>query len=79
MEAAVKKALGTSLFKPTGSGGGGCISKGSSYLTDKGTVFVKANTKDGVRCENVCQQVKTPKNDPFYIRFCSVLNLNFKG
>ncbi|CAL8130698.1 unnamed protein product [Orchesella dallaii] len=49
MEAAVKRALGTNVFKPTGSGGGGCISKGSSYFTDKGTVFVKSNFKNGAK------------------------------
>jgi len=50
MEAAVKRALATNVFKPTGSGGGGCISKGSSYFTDKGAVFVKSNHKPGVSC-----------------------------
>ncbi|ODN05347.1 Fructosamine-3-kinase [Orchesella cincta] len=49
MEAAVKRALATNVFKPTGSGGGGCISKGSSYFTDKGTVFVKSNHKPGAK------------------------------
>lgn len=45
----MKRALATNIFKSTGAGGGGCISKGSSYLTDTGTVFVKSNYKDGVR------------------------------
>lgn len=49
MEVAVKRALGTTIFKPTGSGGGGCISKGSAYFTDQGTVFVKLNNEVGVR------------------------------
>lgn len=48
MEAAVKRALGTTVFKSTGAGGGGCISKGSAYNTDNGVVFVKINNKKGV-------------------------------
>ncbi|OXA43682.1 ketosamine-3-kinase [Folsomia candida] len=45
MDAAVKKALDTKTFRPTGRGGGGSISSGSSYITDDGTVFVKINEK----------------------------------
>jgi mevalonate kinase len=49
MEEAVKSALKTKLFKPTGGGGGGCISSGLSYQTDNnGTVFVKTNDKPNV-------------------------------
>ena len=49
MENAVKSALGTSVFKPVaGSSGGGCISSGSSYITDHGQVFVKINDQSGV-------------------------------
>ncbi|XP_029913584.1 ketosamine-3-kinase [Myripristis murdjan] len=45
MEAKLKKELGTSVLKPTGHSGGGCISEGQSYHTDTGTVFVKINHK----------------------------------
>ena len=48
MEEAVKKALGTSVFKDTGMGGSGCISTGSVYLTDSGSVFVKVNHENKV-------------------------------
>lgn len=45
MEAKLKKELGTSILKPTGHSGGGCISEGQSYDTDSGRVFVKINHK----------------------------------
>ncbi|KAF6727811.1 Ketosamine-3-kinase [Oryzias melastigma] len=45
MEAKLKKELGTSILKPTGHSGGGCISEGQSYDTDTGRVFVKINHK----------------------------------
>ncbi|KAM3863580.1 ketosamine-3-kinase [Diretmus argenteus] len=45
MEAKLKKELGTSMLKPTGYSGGGCISQGQSYDTDTGRVFVKINHK----------------------------------
>lgn len=48
MEAKLKKELGTSVLKPTGHSGGGCISEGQSYHTDTGTVFVKINHKSQV-------------------------------
>ncbi|RVE69638.1 hypothetical protein OJAV_G00079540 [Oryzias javanicus] len=46
MEAKLKKELGTSMLKPTGHSGGGCISEGQSYDTDTGRVFVKINHKN---------------------------------
>ncbi|XP_028311202.1 ketosamine-3-kinase [Gouania willdenowi] len=45
MEAKLKKELGTSMLKPTGHSGGGCISDGQSYDTDNGRMFVKINHK----------------------------------
>lgn len=48
MEAKLKKELGTTVLKPTGHSGGGCISEGQSYDTDTGRVFVKINHKSEV-------------------------------
>lgn len=45
MEAKLKKELGTTMLKPAGRAGGGCISEGQSYHTDTGKVFVKINHK----------------------------------
>lgn len=45
MEAQLKRELGTSVLKPTGYSGGGCISEGQSYDTDNGRIFVKINHK----------------------------------
>ncbi|XP_004621122.1 ketosamine-3-kinase [Sorex araneus] len=45
MEALLKQELGCSSVKATGHSGGGCISQGQSYDTDKGRVFVKVNPK----------------------------------
>lgn len=49
MEAKLKKELGTTLLKSTGHSGGGCISEGQSYDTDRGRVFVKINHKSEAR------------------------------
>lgn len=45
METLLKQELGCSSVKATGHSGGGCISQGQSYDTDKGRVFVKVNSK----------------------------------
>lgn len=45
MEAALQRELGTARLRPTGHSGGGCISQGQSYDTDRGRVFVKSNSK----------------------------------
>ncbi|RLV90221.1 hypothetical protein DV515_00014530 [Chloebia gouldiae] len=45
MEDALQAALGTALLRPTGHMGGGCISQGQSYDTDRGRVFVKCNSQ----------------------------------
>lgn len=50
LESVVKEELGLSVLKSTGLGGGGCISQGSAYDTDKyGRIFIKVNSKSGVR------------------------------
>ncbi|KAH1183417.1 hypothetical protein KIL84_004909 [Mauremys mutica] len=49
MEAALKRELGTSVLRPTGHSGGGCISQGQSYDTDGGRVYVKSNSKAEAR------------------------------
>ncbi|KAI1239667.1 hypothetical protein IHE44_0011091 [Lamprotornis superbus] len=36
MEDALRRALGTAVLRPTGHTGGGCISQGQSYDTDRG-------------------------------------------
>lgn len=45
METLLKRELGCNSVKATGHSGGGCISQGQSYDTDKGRVFVKVNSK----------------------------------
>lgn len=45
METLLKQELGYSSVKATGHSGGGCISQGQSYDTDRGRVFVKVNSK----------------------------------
>ncbi|XP_037013658.2 ketosamine-3-kinase isoform X1 [Artibeus jamaicensis] len=45
MEELLRRELGCSSVKATGHSGGGCISQGQSYDTDKGRVFVKVNAK----------------------------------
>nr|XP_033817244.1 ketosamine-3-kinase-like [Geotrypetes seraphini] len=49
MESLLRKALGTSVLAATGHSGGGCISQGQSYRTDRGSVFVKSNHKPEAR------------------------------
>jgi len=46
MEECLRK-LGFASIKRTGQGGGGCISQGEVFNTDKGKIFVKKNTKEG--------------------------------
>lgn len=48
METLLKRELGCNSVKATGHSGGGCISQGQSYDTDKGRVFVKVNSKSEV-------------------------------
>ena len=49
LESVVKEELGLSVLKSVGLGGGGCISQGSTYDTDKfGKVFIKVNSQSGV-------------------------------
>lgn len=45
MEMLLKQELGYSSVKASGHSGGGCISQGQSYDTDRGRVFVKVNSK----------------------------------
>ena len=50
MEAKIKAALGLShLTCVRGRGGGGCISQGDAFESDKGMLFVKRNSKQDVR------------------------------
>ncbi|XP_004639505.1 ketosamine-3-kinase [Octodon degus] len=49
MEELLKQELGCNSVKATGHTGGGCISQGQSYDTDKGRVFVKMNSKAEAR------------------------------
>nr|XP_039262138.1 ketosamine-3-kinase-like [Styela clava] len=49
MENLLKAELNFSFVKSTGQGGGGCISSGNVYDTDKGKIFVKDNTKSGAK------------------------------
>ncbi|CAH2292054.1 ketosamine-3-kinase-like isoform X1 [Pelobates cultripes] len=49
MESLLKQELGSVLIKQAGHSGGGCISQGQSYDTDKGRVFVKINHKSEAR------------------------------
>jgi len=49
MEQFLKKELGYTFIKRSGQGGGGCISQGEMFNTDKGRIFVKENSKDGAR------------------------------
>uniref|UniRef100_A0A2K6LL92 Uncharacterized protein n=1 Tax=Rhinopithecus bieti TaxID=61621 RepID=A0A2K6LL92_RHIBE len=49
MEELLKRELGCGSVKATGHSGGGCISQGRSYDTDRGRVFVKVNPKAEVR------------------------------
>ena len=45
----VKEKLSLEQLQATGRGGGGCISQGQAFLTENGKVFVKFNSKPGVR------------------------------
>ncbi|XP_045171335.2 ketosamine-3-kinase-like [Mercenaria mercenaria] len=50
LESVIKEELGLSVLKSVGIGGGGCISEGSAYETDKyGRVYIKVNSKSGAR------------------------------
>lgn len=49
MEELLRRELGCSSVKATGHSGGGCISQGQSYDTDRGRVFVKVNAQAEVR------------------------------
>ncbi|XP_007433947.1 ketosamine-3-kinase isoform X1 [Python bivittatus] len=49
MEAALRRELGTSVLRPAGHSGGGCISHGESFHTDHGKVYVKCNAKAEAR------------------------------
>ncbi|XP_070572134.1 ketosamine-3-kinase-like [Ptychodera flava] len=50
MESILKKELSCNHVKSFGFGGGGCISSGQSYETDKyGELFVKMNSESGAR------------------------------
>lgn len=49
MEELLRRELGCSSVKATGHSGGGCISQGQSYDTDKGRVFVKVNAQPEAR------------------------------
>ncbi|KAM4691641.1 ketosamine-3-kinase-like [Rhinophrynus dorsalis] len=49
MEALLKKELNSSVVKPSGHSGGGCINQGQSYDTDMGRLFVKINHKSEAR------------------------------
>jgi protein-ribulosamine 3-kinase len=52
MEAKIKAALGLNhLTSVRGRGGGGCISQGDAYESDKGMLFVKRNSKQDVRIQ----------------------------
>ncbi|KAK2112466.1 hypothetical protein P7K49_012213 [Saguinus oedipus] len=45
MEELLRRELGCGSVRATGYTGGGCISQGRSYDTDRGRVFVKVNSK----------------------------------
>ncbi|XP_039332651.1 ketosamine-3-kinase isoform X1 [Saimiri boliviensis] len=49
MEALLRRELGCDSVRATGHTGGGCISQGRSYDTDRGRVFVKVNSKAEAR------------------------------
>ncbi|XP_040845836.1 ketosamine-3-kinase isoform X1 [Ochotona curzoniae] len=49
MEALLRRELGYSAVRATGHSGGGCISQGQSYDTDRGRVFVKVNSQAEAR------------------------------
>ena len=49
MENFLKDRLGYSKVVRSGQGGGGCISQGEVYLTDRGNIYVKENARPGSR------------------------------
>ncbi|XP_062937046.1 ketosamine-3-kinase [Cynocephalus volans] len=49
MEAVLRQELGCGSVRATGHSGGGCISQGQSYDTDRGRVFVKVNPRAEAR------------------------------
>ncbi|XP_033628062.1 ketosamine-3-kinase-like [Asterias rubens] len=49
MEDLLKKELGLSFVKKSGSSAGGCINSGQGYETDQGKIFVKMNEKKETR------------------------------
>ncbi|TRZ19306.1 hypothetical protein HGM15179_007784 [Zosterops borbonicus] len=49
VEKILKAELSTNILKALGSSGGGCISQGQTYETDRGRVFVKINHKPQAR------------------------------
>lgn len=49
MEELLRRELGCGSVKATGHSGGGCISQGQSYDTDRGRVFVKVNAQPEAR------------------------------
>ena len=49
MENFLKERLGYSEVVRSGRGGGGCISQGEVYLTDRGSIYVKENARPGSR------------------------------
>ncbi|XP_023049882.1 fructosamine-3-kinase [Piliocolobus tephrosceles] len=49
MEELLRRELGCGFVRATGHTGGGCISQGRSYDTDRGRVFVKVNPKAEAR------------------------------
>ncbi|XP_037665430.1 ketosamine-3-kinase [Choloepus didactylus] len=49
MEALLRRELGYGFVKAAGHAGGGCISQGQSYDTDRGRVFMKVNPRAEAR------------------------------
>lgn len=46
MENYLKEKLGYTYVKRSGKTGGGCISQGEMYHTDRGKIFVKENARE---------------------------------
>ena len=55
MEDLLKKELGLSFVKKSGSSAGGCINSGQGYETDQGKIFVKMNEKKEVFIYILCE------------------------
>ncbi|CAN8220588.1 unnamed protein product [Coccothraustes coccothraustes] len=49
MEDALKRARGAAVLRPTEPSGGGCISLGRSYDTDRGQVSVRSSCEGELR------------------------------